>query len=253
MSHVEHKYKPICQEGALLLAEGILSQASMDWRESDRVLKRHKRQDLLRLKRDVERFFRSKWFYDLTGFNGREIFLQLSDGVDFMSKMYNVGMYGGKFMPMHKGHLHCLEVASRLCDKVYLICTMGGADETRIANEVLRGEISIDEYLTPAFRKEQIKRAAAMFDNVIPVVADLSSCRDANGNEDWDMETPIILAACGEKFDAVFGSEESYAPYFNRAYPEAEYVLVDCDRSDVPISATKIRAMSKEEAKGWIV
>ena len=248
-----HKCKPICKTGAMLLTEAILWQAGLDWRESDRILQHKNRKDLLKLKKNVERFFRSQWFEDLTGLDGRAVFRELSGGRDFMSKPFCVGMYGGKFMPMHKGHLHCLKEASRLCDKVYLICTKGGADEERIAKEIERGDTEIGEFLTPEFRLEQIQRAAAMFDNVVPIMVDLSSCRDERGNEDWDMETPIILEACGETFDAVFGSEESYAPYFNRAYPGAEYVLIDCDRAEVPISATKVRAMSKDEAKGWMV
>ncbi|MBR6914254.1 MAG: adenylyltransferase/cytidyltransferase family protein, partial [Treponema sp.] len=26
------------------------------------------------------------------------------------------GFFGGKFMPFHKGHLHCIEVAAKICD-----------------------------------------------------------------------------------------------------------------------------------------
>ena len=61
------------------------------------------------------------------------------------------------------------------------------------------------------------------------------------------------LNACG-KFDAVFGSEPDYAPYFERAYPWADYVLVDSSRTEVPISGTQIREMeSLEEVNKWIV
>ena len=44
-------------------------------------------------------------------------------------KRYKTGMYGGKFMPMHAGHMHCLRVASKMCDKVYLILFFGGNQE----------------------------------------------------------------------------------------------------------------------------
>lgn len=164
-----------------------------------------------------------------------------------MTRKYAAGMYGGKFMPMHKGHLHCLEVAAELCDVVYLVLVVGGADEDRIHAEDRR------EFLSVESRSRQIEKAAALFDNVIPVVMDVSDCRDANGEEDWDMETPIMLSLTGH-FTAVFGSEPGYKPYFNRAYPWAEYIIVDPERSDVPISATKIRKMkSEEEINRWIV
>ena len=44
-------------------------------------------------------------------------------------KKYKVGMYGGKFMPFHKGHLHCVEVASSMCDKLYVILFHGSDQE----------------------------------------------------------------------------------------------------------------------------
>lgn len=162
-------------------------------------------------------------------------------------KKYKAGMYGGKFMPMHLGHLHCLENASKLCEKVYLLLVIGGAQDQEIS------ETDHREFLSVEARLKQVHKAAAMFDNVIPKMVDVSTCRDENGEEDWDKETPIILNELGF-FDAVFGSEPEYEPYFKRAYPWADYVLVDVDRTEVPISATKIRNMKDEmEAKQWIV
>lgn len=162
-------------------------------------------------------------------------------------KKYRVGMYGGKFMPLHRGHLYCLQKASELCEKVYLILFYGGNQEDGIIASDDR------EFLHVANRMSQTRKAAAMFDNVTPLFINVSKCRKPDGTEDWDMETPLVLEACG-RFDAVFGSEPGYAPYFSRAYPWAEYVIVDAARREVPISATKIRNMeSMEEARAWIV
>ena len=41
-------------------------------------------------------------------------------------KKYEIGMYGGKFMPFHKGHNYCIEVAAKECKKVYVILFAGG-------------------------------------------------------------------------------------------------------------------------------
>lgn len=162
-------------------------------------------------------------------------------------KKYIAGMYGGKFMPMHIGHLACIQRASELCDKVYLILFSGGEQEKMIAENDHRQMLSLE------FRREQLKRAASMFDNVVPLEIDVSSCRLQNGEEDWDAETPLVLKSCGY-FDAVFGSEPGYAPYFERAYPWAKYEMVDAARTLVPISATKVRAMKNEkEIEAWIV
>lgn len=162
-------------------------------------------------------------------------------------KRYKTGMYGGKFMPMHAGHMHCLRVASEMCDKVYLILFFGGNQEEEIIARDDR------EFLHVSARMAQTLKAASMFDNVEPLFLDVTDCRYQDGTEDWDAETPIVLNACG-KFDAVFGSEPDYAPYFERAYPWADYVLVDSSRTEVPISGTQIREMeSLEEVNKWIV
>lgn len=150
-------------------------------------------------------------------------------------------------MPMHRGHLRCVRLASELCERVYLIMFIGGTDETAIHEKDGR------EFLSVESRWEQTKRAAAMFDNVEPLIVDVSSCHDENGEEDWDAETPLVLEACGH-FDAVFGSEPSYKAYFDRAYPWAEYIMVDPERTELPISATKIRNMKdQEEIEAWII
>lgn len=44
-------------------------------------------------------------------------------------------MYGGKFLPFHKGHKYCVDIASKECQKVYVILFWGGADEERIQKE----------------------------------------------------------------------------------------------------------------------
>ena len=161
-------------------------------------------------------------------------------------KKYKAGMYGGKFMPFHRGHLHCLQRAIELCDTVYLVLVCGGNDEERILSEDRRS------FLLPESRWNQILRVSKEYNGVIPVMIDVSTCRTDDGIEDWDMETPIMLSACG-RFDAVFGSECSYEPYFKRAYPWADYVLVDPKRADVSISATAIREMESEEMAKWII
>ncbi len=165
-----------------------------------------------------------------------------------MSKKYAVGMYGGKFLPYHKGHLFCLETASAMCEKVWQILTAGGVDEEAF----LRNTAPEDREMFSARRRfERMEAAGKRLGNVETILLDISSCRTPDGQEDWDAETPLILQRCG-RFDAVFGSEPSYAAYFSRAYPWADYILVDPERKHYPVSGTAIRS-GKEAADLWIV
>ena len=61
-----------------------------------------------------------------------------------MTKKYEAGMYGGKFLPMHKGHIHCLETALDMCEKVYLIMFAGGMGEQLIRKSDHRDILSVE-------------------------------------------------------------------------------------------------------------
>lgn len=158
-------------------------------------------------------------------------------------KKYKAGFYGGKFMPYHKGHHYCTQLAASECEHLYLLLIINGDDELRI-----RADMN-DPCLTVQARYCAMIKATRNMPNVTVKIVDVAKCKYPDGGEDWDAETPLILEATDGKFDAVYGSEPSYADYFKRAYPWAEYRVVDVDRSTVPISATKIRQMIKEGRK----
>jgi len=161
-------------------------------------------------------------------------------------KKYKIGMFGGKFMPFHKGHYYCLETASKECDKVYLILFYGGLQESRVRQK--------DDYLKVEERINHLKNITNMFDNVELALIDVSNLIKEDGTEDWDAETPLVRKVVGNKLDAVYSSEIGYDPYFKRAYPEATHRIVDTNREKYPISGTKIRNMKNiKEREKWII
>ena len=161
---------------------------------------------------------------------------------------YEVGMYGGKFMPFHKGHRFCIDTACSECRVVYVILFYGGSDEV----EILQNNKS--KYLSVESRKRKVVNLTKNYENAIPIFIDVTNCRYEDGSEDWDSETPLVRNVVGSKLDAVYSSEESYTDYFNRAYPESVHRLVDTKRIHYPISGTKIRNMKKkEDREKWMV
>ncbi len=157
------------------------------------------------------------------------------------------GFFGGKFLPMHKGHLYCIDTASKQCDHVTVIMFTGGDEELRICSQ------RRDEILDVNFRTKQLERICALYQNVECHVVDVTNLKLPDGTEDWDAETPLVRRFV-PKMDYVYSSEPSYGEYFARAYPEAAHIIVDAERKTYPISSTLIRAMKElKEQKKWMV
>lgn len=158
-----------------------------------------------------------------------------------------IGFYGGKFLPMHKGHLYCIDTATKQCDKVIVIMFINGDDELRVLKEMK------DPMLEVSSRIEQVKKVCALYPNVEFHVIDVLNVKLPDGTEDWDGETPLVRQFV-PKMDFVYSSEPSYGEYFSRAYPEATHVLVDPKRETYPISSTMIRAMELlDDRKKWMI
>ncbi len=166
-------------------------------------------------------------------------------------KQYKIGMYGGKFLPFHKGHRFCVETAARECETVYVILFWGGAAEERIRKEHPEAWLSVEE------RTRQLNRIcedAGQYAKVIPALIDISGLKSPDGSDDWEAETPLVRALVGGRLDAVYSSEESYGEYFSHAYPEAVHRLVDVQRIHYPINGREIRAMENAEDRAkWVI
>lgn len=158
------------------------------------------------------------------------------------------GFYGGKFLPMHRGHLYCIDTAAKQCDHVTVIMFVNGDDELRVLSKNPQ-----DETLSLDYRTEQVKRVCALYKNVDFVIVDVLELKKPDGTEDWDAETPLVRKYV-PKMDYVYSSEPQYGEYFKRAYPEATHVIVDAKREKYPISSTMIRAMDMlKEKEKWLV
>ena len=158
-----------------------------------------------------------------------------------------VGFYGGKFLPMHKGHLYCIDTAARQCGHVVVLMFINGDDELRILRTDRDRTLSVES------RMEQLKRVCSLYPNTEFHVVDVLNLKLPDGTEDWDAETPLVRKYV-PRMDFVYSSEPSYGEYFSRAYPEARHIIVDAERKTYPISSTMIRAMKIfEEKEKWMV
>lgn len=170
-----------------------------------------------------------------------------------MCVLFKVGMYGGKFCPLHEGHYSVICRALSECDKVVTVLFINGEEEMAFRRRW---------FTEPAFRYYQLCKARDRyrrehgFADIPPMdilIVD-SSRFMRDGKEDWYMEADWIKGQCG-LIDAVYSSEPDYGPFFRGAYPSATHVLVDPERKNVPISATELRAEGdySQELLKWLI
>ena len=163
------------------------------------------------------------------------------------------GFYGGKFFPFHNGHRFCIETAAAECETVTVILFYHCEEEDELFPLV--GDPNVQKMLLPAYRRRQVRACCESFpDGRVRFAAlDAKKAHQAgalSGKSSWDSETEHVLRLSGG-FEAVYSSEPSYAPYFQRAYPFAVHRLVDVPRIHVPISGTRLREMAFLQARIW--
>ena len=171
-------------------------------------------------------------------------------------KRYKVGMYGGKFLPFHKGHAHCIDVASSECDILYVVLFYDILEG--MFSEKLSKERGVPCHYPSEMKCNVHARTESILDYIATKEDNIKLIRIyrtvlPNGEEDWYAEAEQTKNAIGRKIDAVYSSEPSYSDFFTKAYPQAVHRLIDPERKEVPISGTKIRSMDPQEAQKWIM
>jgi len=136
-----------------------------------------------------------------------------------MSSRFRHGLVIGKFHPFHRGHSHLISTAEARCDRVTAIVCGRRSDA-----------------VAPEQRAQWIRTVHPAVE-VLVIDEDAVNLAD-DDSEGWANATEQALN--GERPDVVFTSEDygdAYAGFLG-----CRHVLVDRDRSTVPISGSEIRS-----------
>lgn len=151
-----------------------------------------------------------------------------------MEATRTVGFYGGKFSPPHMGHIATAVQAAASVDWLYVVVCE--SEEWERANLYQDAKIP---YPTGRLRERWLRETLKDIPNITVCTIDHPATN--NPAEDWEIGAERIKEAIGESITHVFYNEPEYTPDMQRLHPGAELVMLDPQRTSVPISATMIR------------
>lgn len=147
--------------------------------------------------------------------------------------MYQTGVYFGRFLPPHRGHLYQIIEASTKCQNLIVVIS-DNAEQTRALCEA-DGLPEISYRLRKQWFSQQVQdmphiQVRVLDESDIPVYPE--------GWQEWSKRMREVVCA---PIDAFFVGDLSYSETLASYFPEAKVELFDPSRTRYPISATEIR------------
>lgn len=147
--------------------------------------------------------------------------------------MKRVGFFGGKFLPLHMGHVFAITEAACMVDELYIVLSYSHLRDRNLCEQ---GNIP---FIPFSVRLQWITTLTKDMVNVKVIAVEDSADSDESYN--WEKGAADIKKVIGKPINVIFSSEPSYDYIFKELYPEAEHIIIDSLRSNYPISGTKIR------------
>lgn len=142
------------------------------------------------------------------------------------------GVFPGKFLPPHRGHVTAILRAHALCDKLYVVVSERTAEDGELCRSAGIGYISgvlRQRWLSQELQGLGIEVLLQNEDAMVPFP------------QGWADYAALLKHTVSEPFTVIFGGEESYRDGHSRHFPGIDYTVLDPQRTQWPISGTEIR------------
>ncbi|MDQ0971683.1 HTH-type transcriptional repressor of NAD biosynthesis genes [Neobacillus niacini] len=143
-----------------------------------------------------------------------------------------IGFIGGKFLPLHLGHVYAIVHASTIVDELYVVLSHSELRDRELCQDTKMN------YIPAQIRLRWLSQLTKEMPHV--KVISIEDHQD-NDNYDWAQGAQLIKSKIGKPINYVFSSEIQNNDIFKELYPNSRHKLIDPLRSQVNIAATTIR------------
>lgn len=146
--------------------------------------------------------------------------------------MNKTGVFPGKFLPPHRGHITAILRAHALCDELYVVISERSEEDGLLCQQAGLPYISgvlRQRWLSQELQGLGIKVLLQNDDDFAPFP------------QGWAEYAAALKNSVPVQFDIIFGGEESYRSGHQQHFPDIAYRVLDPQRTQWPISGTEIR------------
>lgn len=150
-------------------------------------------------------------------------------------KKQTVGMYGGKFIPLHNGHIYSILKAKSYVDILYVVVSYIELRDLELCKQAGLPNITYET------RLKWLKQITKDDKNIRVIAVEDVPLENNNLDYVWGEGANRIKNEIPEEITHVFSSEHEYDKWFKINYPSAKHIILNSQRDMFDISATKIR------------